>query len=173
MLRARALDLVTASGAAGTADHTGAVQHARNIAQTFAFATLDLADPASASAAQQLRDHAMADNVAWWQRHTGAKMLVSAHNGHAGYASTDPFLYPKPQGPQLRDIYGHSYVAVGLAVGFPFNNGSFLSNGAVLTDNWKTVTAPPATPDMKRAHPRPGPVPGLLRGPAHRSETGA
>ncbi|MFI5673030.1 erythromycin esterase family protein [Streptomyces sp. NPDC051704] len=140
----KALDLVTASGASGTTDYSWAVQHARNIAQTFAFATLDLADPASVSAAQQIRDRAMADNVTWWQRHTGGKVLVSAHNGHAGYASTDPFLYPKPQGAQLRDTYGRGYVAIG----FTFNSGSFLTNDAVLTDNWKTVTVPSATPDM-------------------------
>ncbi|MFI1524645.1 erythromycin esterase family protein [Kitasatospora cineracea] len=140
----KALDLVTASGTPGSTDHEWAVQHARTIAQTFAFATLDLADPASVSAAQQLRDRAMADNVTWWQRHTGAKTLVSAHNGHVGYASTDPFLYPKPQGAHLRDTYGRGYVAIG----FTFNSGSFLTNDAVLTDNWKTVTVPPATPDM-------------------------
>ncbi|MGW2402866.1 erythromycin esterase family protein [Kitasatospora sp. NPDC001664] len=140
----QALDLVTATGTPGTPAHTWAVQHARNIAQTFAFTTLDLADPASVSAAQQLRDRAMADNVAWWQRHTGGKVLVSAHNGHAGYASTDPFLYPKPQGSQLRETYGRGYVAIG----FTFNSGSFLTNDAVLTDNWKTVTVPPATLDM-------------------------
>ncbi|MEU3498979.1 erythromycin esterase family protein [Kitasatospora cineracea] len=142
----QALDLVTASGtgASGQEDRAWAVQHARNIARTFAFATLDLGDPASVSAAEQLRDRAMADNVTWWQRRTGGKVLVSAHNGHAGYASTDPFLYPKPQGSWLRDAYGSGYVAVG----FTFDSGSFLTNDAVLTDNWRTVTVPPATPDM-------------------------
>ncbi|MGW4695598.1 erythromycin esterase family protein [Kitasatospora cineracea] len=142
----QALDLVTASGtgASGQEDHAWAVQHARNIAQTFAFATLDPGDPVSVSAAEQLRDRAMADNVTWWQRRAGGKVLVSAHNGHAGYASTDPFLYPKPQGSWLRDAYGSGYVAVG----FTFDSGSFLTNDAVLTDNWRTVTVPPATPDM-------------------------
>ncbi len=142
----QALDLVTASGTgtSGQEARAWAVQHARNIAQTFAFATLDLGDPASVSAAEQVRDRAMADNVAWWQRRTGGKVLLSAHNGHAGYASTDPFLYPKPQGSWLRDAYGSGYVAVG----FTFDSGSFLTNDAVLTDNWKTVTVPPATPDM-------------------------
>ncbi|MBD0669465.1 erythromycin esterase family protein [Streptomyces sp. CBMA156] len=142
----QALDLVAASGAGagGEEAHAWAVQHARNIAQTFAFAALDLADPASVSAAEQLRDRAMADNTAWWQRRTGGKVLLSAHNGHVGYLATDTFLYPRPQGAQLRDAYGGGYVAVG----FTFERGSFLTNDAVLTDGWKTVTVPAATPDM-------------------------
>ncbi|MFJ9775941.1 erythromycin esterase family protein [Kitasatospora sp. NPDC101157] len=121
-----------------------AVQHARNIAGTFAFATLDLADPASVAASEQLRDRAMADNVMWWQRRTGGKVLLSAHHGHAGYLATDTFLYPEPQGSRLRDAYGRDYVAIG----FTFGSGSFLTNDAVLTDSWKAVTVPPAGPDM-------------------------
>ncbi|MDY0813661.1 erythromycin esterase family protein [Kitasatospora purpeofusca] len=139
----QALDLVTASGADGDA-HAWAVQHARNIADTFDFAALDLADPASVSAAEQLRDRAMADNTAWWERRTGGKVLLSAHNGHAGYLATDTFLYPEPQGSHLRDAYGRDYVAVG----FTFAGGSFLTNDGVLTDDWKAVTVPPATAEM-------------------------
>ncbi|MEV7189776.1 erythromycin esterase family protein [Kitasatospora sp. NPDC093102] len=142
----QALDLVTASGTGGSGDeaHAWAVQHARNIAETFAFAALDIADPASVSASEQLRDRAMADNTAWWQRRTGGKVLLSAHNGHTGYVATDTFMYPKPQGSQLRDTYGRDYVAIG----FTFDSGSFLTNDAILTDGWKTVTVPAATPDM-------------------------
>ncbi|MGW1177817.1 erythromycin esterase family protein [Kitasatospora sp. NPDC002543] len=156
----RALDLVTAVGAGdGTTDgarggarggasgddaHAWAVQHARNIAQTFAFAAMDLDDPASVSASEQLRDRAMADNTAWWQRRTGGRVLLSAHNGHVGYLSTDTFLYPHPQGARLREAYGGGYVAVG----FTFAGGSFLTNDAVLSSDWKTVTVPAATPDM-------------------------
>ncbi|MFB8238362.1 erythromycin esterase family protein [Kitasatospora purpeofusca] len=139
----QALDLVTASGAGGDA-HAWAVQHARNIADTFDFAALDLADPASVSAAEQLRDRAMADNTAWWERRTGGKVLLSAHNGHTGYLATDTFLYPEPQGSHLRDTYGRDYVAVG----FTFDGGSFLANDGILTDAWKAVTVPPATPEM-------------------------
>ncbi|MFE6747079.1 erythromycin esterase family protein [Kitasatospora purpeofusca] len=142
--RARqALDLVGASGADGDA-RAWAVQHARNIADTFEFATLDLADPASVSAAEQLRDRVMADNTAWWERRTGGKVLLSAHNGHTGYLATDTFLYPEPQGSHLRDTYGKDYVAVG----FTFDSGSFLTNDGILTDAWKAVTVPPATPEM-------------------------
>ncbi|MER7702643.1 erythromycin esterase family protein [Kitasatospora sp. NPDC097605] len=140
----QALDLVTVSGTPGDDAYEWAVQHARNIAQTFAFATFDLADPASVSASEQLRDRAMADNVGWWQRRTGGKVLLSAHNGHAGYLATDTFLYPKPQGSHLRDTYGRDYVAIG----FTFDRGSFLTADEVLTGGWKAVTVPPATPDM-------------------------
>ncbi|MER6300540.1 erythromycin esterase family protein [Kitasatospora sp. NPDC001539] len=141
----QALDLVTASGAGSSDDaHAWAVQHARNIADTFAFATLDMSDRASVSAAEQLRDRAMADNTAWWQRHKGGKVLLSAHNGHVGYLATDTFLYPNPQGARLRDAYGRDYAAIG----FTFDSGSFLTNDAVLTDDWKPVTVPTATPDM-------------------------
>ncbi|GAA1387101.1 hypothetical protein GCM10009639_11780 [Kitasatospora putterlickiae] len=140
----QALDLVTASGTPGDDAYEWALQHARNIAQTFGFAALDLADPASVSAAEQLRDRAMADNTAWWQRRTGGKVLLSAHNGHAGYLATDTFMYPEPQGAHLRDAYGRDYVAIG----FTFDRGSFLTNDEVLAGGWKTVTVPPATPDM-------------------------
>ncbi|MER5352098.1 erythromycin esterase family protein [Kitasatospora sp. NPDC002551] len=140
----QALDLVTATGAPGEDAHEWAVQHARNIAQTFAFAGLDLTDPASVSAAEQLRDRVMADTTAWWQRRTGGKVLLSAHNGHTGYLATDTFLYPKPQGSHLRDAYGSDYVAIG----FTFDSGSFLTNDEILTGAWKTVTVPAATPDM-------------------------
>ncbi|WP_380282386.1 erythromycin esterase family protein [Kitasatospora purpeofusca] len=140
----QALDLVTVNGTPGDDAYEWAVQHARNIAQTFAFATFDLADPASVSAAEQLRDRAMAENTAWWQRRTSGKVLMSAHNGHAGYLSTDTFLYPKPQGSYLRDAYGRDYVAIG----FTFDSGSFLTTDAVLTGGWKSVTVPAATPDM-------------------------
>ncbi|MFJ4090710.1 erythromycin esterase family protein [Kitasatospora sp. NPDC089913] len=139
----QALDLVTASGA-GDGAHAWAVQHARNIADTFAFIALDLADPASVSAAEQLRDRVMADNTAWWERRTGGKVLLSAHNGHTGYLATDTFLCPEPQGSHLREVYGRDYVAVG----FTFDSGSFLTNDGILTDAWKAVTVPPATPEM-------------------------
>ncbi|AYV25459.1 Erythromycin esterase [Streptomyces sp. ADI95-16] len=36
------------------------------------------------SAAEHLRDRVMADNIAWWRRRTGEKMLLAAHNGHVG-----------------------------------------------------------------------------------------
>ncbi|MCP9987981.1 erythromycin esterase family protein [Streptomyces sudanensis] len=143
--RAReALDLVAEYGEAGDGDYAWTVQHARNIAQTFAFATVDLADPASVTAAERLRDQAMADNVLWWQRRTGHRMLLSAHNGHVGYLSTHPDLYPRTQGAVLRDRLGRDYAAIG----FTFAGGSFLTKDASLDGDWKPVTVPAARPGM-------------------------
>ncbi|MFD3335973.1 erythromycin esterase family protein [Streptomyces sp. NPDC058700] len=139
-----ALDLVAEHQEADGGDYAWTVQHARNIAQTFAFATVDLTDPASVTAAESLRDQAMADNVLWWQRHTGHKMLLSAHNGHIGYLSTHPDMYPRTQGAVLSDRLGHGYVAIG----FSFAGGSFLTKDASLDGDWKAVTVPAARPGM-------------------------
>ncbi|MFI0716481.1 erythromycin esterase family protein [Streptomyces inhibens] len=139
-----ALDLVAEHQEAGGNDYAWTVQHARNIAQTFAFAAVDLADPASVTAAERLRDQAMADNVLWWQHHTGHKMLLSAHNGHVGYLSTHPAMYPRTQGAVLRNHLGRDYAAIG----FSFAGGSFLTKDASLDGDWKPVTVPAAHPGM-------------------------
>ncbi|WP_328940688.1 erythromycin esterase family protein [Streptomyces sp. NBC_00250] len=139
-----ALDLVAEHQESGGTDYAWTVRHARNIAQTFAFATVDLADPASVTAAERLRDQAMADNVLWWQRHTGHKMLLSAHNGHVGYLSTHPDMYPRTQGAVLRDRLGDGYAAIG----FSFAGGSFLTKDTSLAGEWKPVTVPAARPGM-------------------------
>jgi erythromycin esterase len=135
-----ALDLVSEHQEAGDDEYAWTVRHARNIAQTFAFATVDLADPASITAAERLRDQAMADNVLWWQRHTGHRMLLSAHNGHIGYLSTHPDMYPRTQGAVLRERLGPDYAAIG----FSFAGGSFLTKDASLDGDWKPVTVPAA-----------------------------
>ncbi|MCB5181923.1 erythromycin esterase family protein [Streptomyces antimicrobicus] len=137
-----ALDLVAERQEAGGGDHAWTVRHALNIAQTFAFAAVDLADPASVTAAERLRDQAMADNVLWWQRHTGHKMLLSAHNGHVGYLSTHPDMYPRTQGAVLRERLGRDYAAIG----FSFAGGSFLTKDTSLDGDWKPVTVPAARP---------------------------
>ncbi|MET9543868.1 erythromycin esterase family protein [Streptomyces sp. NPDC006627] len=140
----RALETVTAATGRDGEAYEWAVQHARNIAQTFAFAALDVTDPASVAAAEHLRDRAMADNVAWWHRRTGGKVLLSAHNGHVGYLSTHPRMYPKTQGSYLRDALGRAY----LAIGFTFAGGSFLTKDTSLGDEWTKTTVPPATRGM-------------------------
>lgn len=140
----QAFDLVAAHKGAGGDAYEWAEQHARNIAQTFAFASLDLSDPESVSAAEHLRDRVMADNTTWWHRRTGDKMLLSAHNGHVGYLSSDPVMYPTTQGVFLRDALGRGYVAIG----FTFDRGSFLT-AAALGGAWGEVTVPAATPDMQ------------------------
>ncbi|MDJ0385975.1 erythromycin esterase family protein [Streptomyces sp. G-G2] len=140
----QALDLVTANKGTGGEDYDWAEQHARNIAQTFAFASLDLSDPGSVSAAEHLRDQVMADNTLWWHRRTGDKMLLSAHNGHVGYLATDPVMYPTTQGVFLRNTLGRGYAAIGLT----FNQGSFLT-ASTFGGAWNKVTVPVATPDMQ------------------------
>ncbi|WP_328966868.1 erythromycin esterase family protein [Streptomyces sp. NBC_00239] len=139
----RAYDLVAAHKG-GDESGAWAEQHARNIAQTFAFLALDLSDPESVSAAEHLRDRVMADNTAWWHHRTGDKVLLSAHNGHVGYLATDPFMYPTTQGAFLRNALGRGYAAIG----FTFNRGSFLTATA-LGGAWGEVTVPAATPDMQ------------------------
>ncbi|MFD9306998.1 erythromycin esterase family protein [Streptomyces sp. NPDC060048] len=140
----QALDLVTANKGAGGDAYEWAEQHARNIAQTFAFASLDLSDPQSVSAAEHFRDQVMADNTVWWHRRTGDKMLLSAHNGHVGYLSSDPVMYPTTQGVFLRGALGRGYAAIG----FTFHQGSFLT-ATTLGGPWGEVTVPAATPDMQ------------------------
>ncbi|MFD5512121.1 erythromycin esterase family protein [Streptomyces sp. NPDC127051] len=140
----RAFDLVAAHKGAGGDAYEWAEQHARSIAQTFEFTSLDLSDPASVSAAEHLRDRVMADNTAWWHRRTGDKMLLSAHNGHVGYLATDPVMYPTTQGAFLRQTLGRDYAAIG----FTFGRGSFLT-ATTLGSPWNKVTVPAATPDMQ------------------------
>ncbi|WP_030776129.1 erythromycin esterase family protein [Streptomyces sp. NRRL F-2664] len=140
----QAHDLLGAHGQIGGDACAWAEQHARNIAQTFAFASLDLSDPRSVSDAEHLRDRAMADNTAWWHRRTGDRMLLSAHNGHVGYLSTDPVMYPTTQGAFLRGALGRRYTAIG----FTFAQGSFLTAGS-FGGAWGEVTVPAATPDMQ------------------------
>lgn len=91
---------------------------------------------------ERYRDQVMAGTTAWWQRRTGGKILLSAHNDHVGYAATDPTTYPKTQGSFLRDTLGAAY----LAVGTTFDKGSFLSKAEALGGEWKKFTVGPAGP---------------------------
>ncbi|MFI2609170.1 erythromycin esterase family protein [Kitasatospora sp. NPDC018619] len=83
----------------------------------------------------------MADDVLWWHRRTGGKVLPSAHDGHVGYRSSRPGLHPGPQGEYLRDDLGAGCLAMRAA----FDRGSFLTRGAPFAPDWKVVTVPPAT----------------------------
>ncbi|MEU9045040.1 MULTISPECIES: erythromycin esterase family protein [unclassified Kitasatospora] len=140
----RTLELVTAAEGGGGEAYEWALQNARSIAQTFAFTAVDLDDPADLAEKEHFRDRAMTDNALWWQRRTGSRMLLSAHNGHVGYRSSDPVLYPRTQGSYLRDALGAGY----LSIGFTFDRGSFLTKDAPFAPAWKKVTVPPATADM-------------------------
>ncbi|MFF5976298.1 erythromycin esterase family protein [Streptomyces sp. NPDC012769] len=101
--------------------HAWAVQHARAIAQVGTEYAYDLGTPDGVAAAMLYRDRVMAENTVWWQRHTGDRMVLSAHNGHVGYETTMPAHYPKLQGAFLRDALGRDYVSIGAT----FGRGSF------------------------------------------------
>ncbi|MEV8587379.1 erythromycin esterase family protein [Streptomyces sp. NPDC051180] len=121
----RALALLEArrpDGGAGAREaHAWAVQHARAVAQVGTEYAHDLTSEAGVAAAMLYRDRVMAENTVWWQRRTGDRILLSAHNGHVGYVTTDPDHYPRIQGAFLRDALGPRYVSVGAS----FGQGSF------------------------------------------------
>ncbi|MEU8584335.1 erythromycin esterase family protein [Streptomyces abikoensis] len=130
--------------AAGEA-YRWAVQNALTLRQTAEQYAFDFGKQEGVAAAMRFRDEVMADNTAWWQRNTGEKVLLSAHNGHVGYASADPVNYPKSQGAFLHDRLGARYVAVGLS----FDQGSFNATGPddlPLGKNVKKFTVGPAAP---------------------------
>jgi erythromycin esterase len=130
-----------------------AVQHATAVDQTARGYAFDVTDPKQAAQAMRYRDSVMADNVAWWQRRTGDKVLLSAHNGHVALASHSPAAYPKVQGDFLRDKLGKNY----LSIGTTFDRGSF--NAADAQDKPRTFTVGPAKPGsneytLDRVRPR-------------------
>ncbi|MCX4822006.1 erythromycin esterase family protein [Streptomyces sp. NBC_01142] len=108
--------------------HAWMLQDARAIAQTGTEFSYDLTDPAEIGEAMRYRDRIMAENTVWWQRQTGHRMLLSAHNGHVGYESSNTAQYPKLQGAFLRDMIGDEYISAG----FTFGQGSF--NALDVTD---------------------------------------
>ncbi|MFH8491679.1 erythromycin esterase family protein [Streptomyces longisporoflavus] len=128
----------------GSADreYTMALHHARSVSQTATIYALPLDTPEGQKDAMLYRDRLMAQNTAWWQRRTGDKVLLSAHNAHVGYASYDP-RYPKMQGAFLRDRLGKRYVSIG----FTFNRGSFMAQSAE-SEVWKPRSVGAATRGM-------------------------
>ncbi|MFG2911422.1 erythromycin esterase family protein [Kitasatospora sp. NPDC048298] len=72
---------------------------------------------------------------------------MSAHDDHAGYATSDPVMYPESQGSILRGILKKDYLVIGAS----FDQGSFLSkdknDGSVADTPWKKWTVGPAAPD--------------------------
>jgi erythromycin esterase len=132
----KALELVSSQKGSDGEAFDWAEQNARSIAQTAKFLTIDPNDPESLAIFERFRDEVMAQNVTWWQQHTGDKILLSAQNTHVGYLASDPELYPKTQGSFLRDTMGKNY----LPIGFTFNQGSFLSKDAALGGDWKKFT---------------------------------
>lgn len=80
------------------AAYAWAVQQATVVDQTAREYAFDFDDPDGLAAAMRHRDETMAANVLWWQRHTGTKVLLSAHDSHVAYVADDPVHYPKAQG---------------------------------------------------------------------------
>jgi hypothetical protein len=62
--------------------HLWAVQHARAIHQMAEGYSYDMPDEAEVTEMMEYRDRVMAENTAWWHRHTGDRILLSVHNTH-------------------------------------------------------------------------------------------
>ncbi|MFG3547850.1 erythromycin esterase family protein [Streptomyces sp. NPDC047725] len=123
----RAVDLLKqrpGTGADAEA-HAWAVQHATAIHQMTTLYAFDWDDPEAIPDAMLYRDRTMAENVAWWQRRTGDKIVLAAHNGHIAVRTYAPGTYPKVQGGFLREQLGGGYLSVGLT----FDRGSFNAFG--------------------------------------------
>ncbi|MET7689547.1 erythromycin esterase family protein [Streptomyces sp. NPDC005483] len=105
-------------------EHVWMVQHARAIHQMARGMAFDFDDEEQVAEMMRLRDQVMAENVAWWRKHTGDRILLSAHNTHVSYDSFDA-RYPKTQGAFLRDALGNDYVSIG----FSFYRGAFKAFG--------------------------------------------
>lgn len=105
--------------------HAWAVQHATAIHQMTTLYAFDWDDPRSVPDAMRYRDQVMAENVTWWQRRTGDKIVLAAHNGHVALTTYAPETHPKAQGDFLRERLGRDYLSVGLT----FDRGSFNALG--------------------------------------------
>ncbi|MEU0104004.1 erythromycin esterase family protein [Streptomyces sp. NPDC006251] len=120
----RALELLETlepRGEAGRREFAEVLRHATVIDQTAAGYAFDFDDPRQVAEAMRWRDDVMADNIVWWHRHTGHRILLAGHNNHIGYEPEDPRVLPRTQGAFLRDRLGDGYVSVGLT----FGRGSF------------------------------------------------
>lgn len=118
------------------------LQHARSVVQTADMYAFPLDTDRGKVEAMLYRDRTMAENTAWWQRQTGGRILLSAHNGHVGYVSSD-VRYPKLQGAFLRDLLGKRY----LTVGTTFDRGGLMAQSESST-KWRPRYVDPATPSM-------------------------
>ncbi|MCC2279861.1 erythromycin esterase family protein [Streptomyces sp. ET3-23] len=78
--------------------------------------TFDVDDPAQAAAMGRQRDRVMAEIAVWWQRQTGDRVVVSAHDGHISYETVMPAYYPVTTGAALRELIGSKYLAVGTSL---------------------------------------------------------
>lgn len=103
----------------GDLEHALALQHARQIRSWYVGFSLPVED------IFDHRDARAADNLRWWQRHTGDKIVYWAHAAHAADAPALT-ITPFPATPFasvgsfLDDWYGDRYVTVG----YTFDRGS-------------------------------------------------
>jgi erythromycin esterase len=120
-------------------ERTWAAQHARAIWQVAKFYSFDVADPTVTPKAMYFRDESMAANTGWWARATGAKVLLSAHNGHIALETGSPKDHPKTQGQFLKEQFGRGYLTIGMS----FDHGSFNSHD-IADGKVRVFTLPPA-----------------------------
>ncbi|TMQ90013.1 erythromycin esterase family protein [Actinomadura soli] len=97
------------------------VQYAAFVAQVARVYSYNLNDETEVLTAIRYREQAMADNTVWWNRRTGGRTLLSAHNGHVAYGNSRPEYPHRIQGDLIREQLGRRYVSVG----FTFHHGSF------------------------------------------------
>ncbi|GGY06918.1 erythromycin esterase family protein [Streptomyces hiroshimensis] len=116
------------------------LQEARVISHMATEYTTDWSDPDQAKAASRRRDRIMAETAVWWQRQTGERMVVSAHNGHVSYETAVPKYYPVTMGADLRELAGRDYLAVGTS----FYGGEYRAKTA--TGEAGTYSTGPAAP---------------------------
>ncbi|MDX6260970.1 MAG: erythromycin esterase [Kribbellaceae bacterium] len=122
-------------------ERTWAAQNAQAIWQVAKFYSFDVTDPTVTPQAMYFRDESMAANTAWWARTTGAKVMLSAHNGHVALETGSPADYPKDQGEFLREQLGRGYLSIGMS----FDHGSFNSHDTA-DGALRVFTLPPAAP---------------------------
>lgn len=112
-------DLPVTDGS-GNAEHELMLQHARQIVAFYEHYTFHLVDDG-------YRDQLMADNLSWWQRHTGHRIAYWSTTAHSACAP-DLFIAVPPRGvlqfaatgSHLRQAYGTGYLSVALT----YNSGT-------------------------------------------------
>jgi erythromycin esterase len=130
---AAAVQRIVASAVGG--EHGLALQHARQIAWWYEGFSLQWDD------IPHYRDAKAAENVRWWQQHTGARTVYWAASAHVADAGQLTITEPgqtdttfASAGSHLEDWYGASYVPIG----FTFDRGTYR------TGEGETIDLPPA-----------------------------
>jgi erythromycin esterase-like protein len=101
----------------GDRRHELALQHARQIVAFYEYYTLDQPN---------YRDRKLAQNLRWWRRYTGDKVVFWAANVHTANAPRLKVSVPpdvlrfKAAGAYLRERYGGRYASIG----FTFDHGA-------------------------------------------------